>query len=165
MHRFGRYVVTALITFTLGIAFSFLTGAFSSKQNQMNPPAPAIHVERKSADTVSSMGGHGITADGFETHFFQYQYADGSFRNELRIFYDSPERATAELEKYLEETSEVVRRGPLFDEKGRQTGERVVAIFASQKVSVPVSAQLLWTDHSTLVIEERSSLKSILDEF
>ena len=165
MHRFGKYIVTALITFTIGLVCSFLTRGemFSSKHVQEVPAVP-VEVE-SSPERVSVVGGHGLTSDRFETLSFEYKYSDGSYLNQLMIFYGSTERAHAELEKRLQQASNILLRKPMLDEKGRHIGERVIATFPPQNESAAPSAELLWTEHSTFAIQRRRSLKDLMHAF
>ena len=79
MRRFGKYIVSALITFMLGLMCSFLTRGqlFSSKDVQEIPTA-SIEVE-SNPRRVSSVAGHGLAADGFESHYFEYRYSNGTY--------------------------------------------------------------------------------------
>lgn len=165
MRRFGKYIVTSLITFTVGLICSFLTHGqpFSSRYVQLRPAAP-IEVET-SPQRVSSVVGHGLTSDGFETHYFEYRYSNGAYLQQSSTFYRSPQHATAELQKRIQQASEIIGREPLFDEQGQQIGERVVARFPLQSESDTASAELLWTEHGRFVIQKRNSLTDILDDF
>ena len=68
------------------------------------------------------------------------------------------------MQKRLKDAVEIIRREPVFDEKGTQVGERVVATFAPYKDSSVVWAELLWTEGSRYVSQRRSSLQSILED-
>ena len=159
MRRFGKYVVTALITFTLGVASSFLTGGewFSSRRTRVIQPA-FIDVESRRPEILSNVTGHGITSDGFETSLSEYQYSDGTYVHKLSTFYKSTERAHEELQKRVQQASSIVSREPVLDEKGRQIGERVLARFTLQNESASPSVELLWTEHGRFVIQKRLSL-------
>jgi hypothetical protein len=80
------------------------------------------------------------------------------------VFYKSPQRANAEMQKHLKDAVEIIRREPFRDEKGVQVGELVVATFAPYKGSSVVGPELLWTEGWRYVTQRRSSLQSILDD-
>ena len=159
MRRFGKYVVTALITFILGVASWFLTGGdwFSSRHTRVIQPA-FIDVETRRPEIHSNVTGHGITSDGFETFLSEYQYSDGTYVHQLSTFYKSTERAHEELQKRVRQAASIVSRETVLDEKGRQIGERVVATFTPQNESAAPSVELLWTEHGRFVIQKRLSL-------
>lgn len=164
MRRFCKYIVTALITFTLGLVCSFLThGELFSSKYVHEIPAASIDVE-SSPQLVSSVVAHGLTGDGFETHYFEYHYSNGTYLQQYSTFYRSPWRATAELQKRIQQASEIIRYEPLLDEQGQQIGERVVARFPSQNASDASSAELLWTEYDRLVVQKRNSLTDILHD-
>ena len=161
MHRFGKYMLTAFVTFALGLACSFLLRNDSISSLKIETAArPSIPVEPRNCEIVSSTVGHGLTSDGFETYSFNYQYSDGTYLNRLTISYGSAARANSEFIKRLEQTTGIIRRELLLDEKGAARGEKAVATFGS---STP-TAELLWTDHGNFVIQTRDSLKALLDD-
>jgi hypothetical protein len=165
MRRFGKYVVSALVTFTLGLLCSFLTGGelLSSKKVREIQPVP-LEAEGDPALVLRNVG-HGLTGDGYETHYFDYRYSNGSYRRQYSIFYRSPERAAAELQKRIKQAAEIIRREPLFDQQGRQIGEKLVATFASENQTDLSSAEFLWTEHGRLVVQQCNSSIEILRDF
>jgi hypothetical protein len=162
IERFGKYVVTAVITFSVGLVCSSLTGRFSSSQPQTLSYA-VINVQSRRPEIVSSQAGHRLTSDGFATSFSTHEYSDGSYLRQVSTFYASSERARAELEKRLQHASKIILRQPVFDEHGQQIGERVIATF--QNEADAATAELLWTEHGRFVIQQRRSLEDLMLDF
>jgi len=155
MRRLSVYIFTALATFTIGLGCSLYLetndGLFGSRvrrlfrtQESHRKPQPQI---------VGGMAGEGFSADGFPTSFSHHDYSDGSFVHQESIFYPSPERASAELEKRIELARGVVRRQPMVNKEGQTVGETVVTS----------NAELLWTNGRRLVIQRRRSVQDILE--
>jgi hypothetical protein len=59
--------------------------------------------------------------------------------------YDSPSMAVEELNKYAANAIKIVNRGSLFDQSGRKTGERLVAIVRFPHSNEPMAA-VIWTE-------------------
>ena len=163
IERFGKYVVTTLITFTVGLACSSLTGWFSSSQPQTLSYA-VINVQSRIPEIVSSQAGHSLSNDGFATSFSTHEYSDGSYLRQVSTFYASSERARAELEKRLQHASQIIARQPNLDEQGQQIGQRVIATFPAKNES-DATAELLWTEHGRFVIQQRRSLEDLMHDF
>lgn len=94
--------------------------------------------------------------------FSHSNYADGAYIHQVSIYYPSSKRANSELQKRISKASEIVRQEPVLDENRRQIGKRVVASFVPYQGSWASRAELFWTEHGRLVIQERRSLQDIL---
>ena len=157
----------AAITFTIGIAFTsvwFFSRLHSPTKSDITRDVPAQLPAKQGRTAVGGMAGEGISADGYPTSFSNHDYSDGTYIHQLSVFYKSPKRANAEMQKHLKDAVEIIRQQPFLDERGVQIGELVVATFAPYKGSSVVLPELLWTEGSRYVTQRRSSLQSILDD-
>ena len=159
MHTFGKYIATALITFVVGLACSFLMG----RERSASRPSEEIHALLLNAERTNCSVTRGSARDEFESSYLECGYSDGTYLQQLTTNFKSPELANSALQSQIQRASQVFLRAPLFDESGRQIGERVVAIFPTQDASGLSSTQLLWTDGGTLVLQRRSAVKTIPD--
>lgn len=158
MHRFGKYIVTAVITFAVGLGCSFLMGRNrSAVRRSQEMHALLLNAERRNCSVT-----RGSTRDEFETSYLECAYSDGTYLQELTTNFKSSELANSALQLQIQRASHVFLRAPLFDQSGQQIGERVVAIFPTKDTPLS-STQLLWTDHGTFVIQRRSAVKTIPD--
>ena len=162
MRRFGKYIVTAFITFALGLMSSFVTGGHWFSSSFRCPASPAL--QNRTRHIVSSVAGEGVTSGGFAHSFSEQQYSDGTYLNEYATFYSSADRAKAELLTQLQQASEILLQGKAFDEKERETGVKVVAVFGAQNGAAVASPELLWTEDGALFVKKSNSLKVILEE-
>jgi len=167
MRRLTFRLIVTLLTFIIGVtsaALWFFTHQSLSNKNKVVESSSAPIPAKRERTIVSGMAGEGISKDGYPTSFAHHKYSDGTSIHQLSVFYKSPKRANAELQKRLKEAVEIIRREPALDEKGHQIGGRVVATFAPYKGSSAVWAELLWTEGSRFVSQRRSSLESILED-
>jgi len=154
----------AAITFVIGIALTSVW--FFSLQHSPAKPDDARDVRarlpaKQERTIIGGFAGEGTSADGYPTSFSNDDYSDGTYVHQLSVYYKSPKRANAEMQKHLKDAVEIIRQEPFLDRKGVQVGERVVATFAPYKGSSVVWPELLWTEGSRYVAQRRSSLQSI----
>jgi hypothetical protein len=166
MCRFAFRLAVALLTFTVGVAATtlwFFPRQLFSDKNKFSEKNPTPVVYSREKTLVAGTDGNGISKDGYQVAFTDEIYSDGTSFHQISMYYNSPKRANAELQKRLEEAVEIIGREPVTDKKGHQIGERVIATFASDQDSSTVQAELLWTENSRYVSQKRSSLEEILN--
>ena len=166
MRRLSLRLIAALLTFCIGVTAASLWLIFRR-------PAPArVKVEVTAPSQTPTkqgrtygpggMAGSCITEDGFRCSFTSFESSDGMTFSQMSEFYDSPKRANRELQRRLKKATEIVKREPIFDEQGKQKGEKVIATFPPDD---PYSgaAEILWTDGSRLTYISGTSLQNILE--
>lgn len=171
--REGRYeplslrLLVGFFAFLIGVAATALliyprqTLVENKKASEQTVSAPPAKPQKA---IVSGLAGEGISEDGYATSFSDRDYSDGTYVHQLSTFYNSPKQANAALAKRLEKAVEIIRREPNLDDRGVKVGERVVATFTSAPGAKSVSAELLWTDGSRYVAQQRASVQDILED-
>jgi hypothetical protein len=169
MRRLMFRLAVALLTFIIGVAVSFIWSVFHPstriEENRSSLLGPA-----RQPPVVSSIGagGGGISAGNFtesESSFSTSEsFSNGTTLDQTSIIYSSPERARSELQKRLKDAVEIIKREPVLDERGRQVGERVLAMFASQARASVIHAELLSTNGSEFISLSGSSINEMLEE-
>ena len=106
-------------------------------------------------------GGRGKTEDGIPFSYHLYKSCDGvgvstTVENRSSVF-----SALKALQRKVKTASKIIERGPKLDDKGQRTGERVVAMFASNG-SEKERAAVLWTEGSDFHYLESSSLRHLI---
>lgn len=153
MRQYSAYIVTTIVTFTVGLASSLLLGTndglFINRLQQFSKPSVSVKDRPR---IVSGIAGTGWSDEGFPTSFSDHDYSDGTYVHQLSVFYPSGARATSELQKRIQ-TAGILRRDPVLDSDGHQIGERVVTS----------NGELLWTENQRLVIQKRRSVQDILN--
>jgi hypothetical protein len=90
-----------------------------------------------------------------------YEAPDGVMISESLWTFSSPSRAKRELQKWLKDAASIIERGARYDDKGREIGERVMALFNSKEEGKKV-AILLWTEKDNMYEIESFSISDIL---
>jgi hypothetical protein len=159
----------ALITFIIGLASSFIWSIFHpAARIDENRSALLEPARRPSVVSSIGAGGGGISAGNFtgsESSFSTYEsFSNGTTLDQTSIIYSSPERARIALQDKLKGAVEIIKQEPVLDEKGRQVGERVLAMFASQERASVIHAELLSTNGSEFTSLSGSSINEMLEE-
>lgn len=164
IRRYSAYILSAVITFAIGVGCSLGVNywLFSPHWTDCGIPKFRTSLDDAGTQIQQSIAGSGISDDGFPMSYFYSIYADGTYVDQLSIYYPSSKQANSELQKRISKASEIVRQEPVLDENGGQIGERFVASFVPYQGSRASRAELLWTEHGRLVIQERGSLQDIL---
>jgi hypothetical protein len=160
MRRLNLRLIVAMLT-VVGVTAALFW--FVSRR-QLDTEVPKKIVSRHSEKTTygNIVDAHGVTEDGLPTGHGAITSSDGTNFSWERISYGNPRRARKELQKQLNEAAEIIKREPIFDDKGREVGEKVVAIFPVAKGSSGVFARILWITGSDVGHLESSSLENIL---
>ena len=106
MRSIAIRIGTAAITFTIGIALTsvwFFSQQRSSAKSDVTLDVPAKLPTEQARTIVGGIAGQGISADGYPTSFSNHDYSDGTYIHHLSVFYRSPKRANAEMEKHLKD--------------------------------------------------------------
>lgn len=166
MRRLILRLAVAVLSFAIGIAATwlwFVSQHQSSNEIKVEESHPASAPTKQERAVVYGVDGDGISEDGNRTSFTYEEFSDGTSLDQRSVYYNSPKRATQELQKRLQDAEEIVKRETVFDEKGRQIGEKVIATFAPYKGSSAIWAELLWTEGARFISQKHSSLQSILE--
>ena len=151
------------------IAVCALTSCASNQPGPIaNVPTPSVERNNNAGQTSKSgrKYSRGIAGEGAEgargASFITLNSSDGMEFTKWSTNYETPERASAELQRKLGKALEIVSREPTLDANGREIGQKVVARFApSNRDAGPAS--LLWTEGSELFQVDSSSTENILE--
>lgn len=167
MRRFALRLLVGLFAFLIGVAATafWIYSRQTPVENKKAAEQPVSASPAKPQKTVvSGIAGKGISEDGYATSFSDRDYSDGTYVHQLSTFYNSPKQANAALAKRLGQAVEIIRREPNLDDRGVKVGECVVATFAPAPGKKNVSAELLWTEGSRYVAQQRASVPEILED-
>ena len=165
MRRLSARLLVALLTFTIGVlAASLWLASLRSTPEVISvmesPPASAPVEQKRTYEPGAHASGR---AGSYRACWSVVSSSDGMSFSRTSIYYNSPKRALRELQKYLKQAIEVVKREPTFDGQGRQLSEQVVATFAPHEGSSVPSAKLLWVEGSDFGYVGSASLQNILE--
>src|SRR5688500_4518991 len=151
MRRLSLRLIVALLTFCVGVTAAslwFILRRPSAERVKVGVIEP-LQTPAKPERTYGPGGSAGscVTKDRFPCSFTDFESSDGMTFTQMSEFYNSPRRANRELQGRLKKATEIVKREPIFDERGKRKGEKVIATFPPDD---PYSgaAEILWTDGS-----------------
>jgi hypothetical protein len=99
---------------------------------------------------------------GYYSYITGYEAPDGVRISESCAPFSSRSKAKHGLQERLKDAMSIIERGAKYDNKGREIGERVVALFHSKEEGKKV-AILLWTDRDTMYEVESFSISHVLE--
>ena len=166
MRRLSFRLTVALFMFVIGLTaaslwFPLRRPSPPDGKAEISIPLQAPVTQQR---TYRSAGPAGkcATKDGFPCSFTSFESSDGMSFSQMSETYNSHGRANKELQRRLEDASEIIKRESLFNEQGKQKGEKVVATFPPD-ARYKGAAEILWTDGPRLVYISGSSLRTILE--
>jgi hypothetical protein len=132
------------------------------KENQRSSPAANTTNQESSSKIRFTPAGSmdGLTADGFEFSAEGFTSSDGGGATVTRQYCRTAENADKALAQRIKDVK-IIEQSDVLDEVGKQTGRRVVTVFAGPKELEGKSA-ILWTEGSTLFVIESDAMKYAL---
>lgn len=168
MRRLMFRLAVALITFVIGLASSFIWSIFHPATRTEENRSSLLKPGREESGVYAiGAGGGGISAGNFtesESSFSTSEsFSNGTTLNQTSISYSSLERARSALQDKLKDAVEIIKREPVLDERGRQVGERVLAMFATYDGAFVIHAEVLSTNGSEFISLSGSSINEMLE--
>ncbi|HKO97433.1 MAG TPA: hypothetical protein VJU86_10595 [Pyrinomonadaceae bacterium] len=154
-------LLTVLIVLAAAASYFFRHPPAPVQRNpelEHSTPVPVTQVRR-----YTDIGmGKGVSQDGRPTSFRSYSTSDGMRFSQCNVYHSSKGEAQRGLRRALRKATDIIKREPLFDEKGSVIGEKFIATFPA-KYPRYAAAALLWTDGATIRYVASSSLENILE--
>jgi hypothetical protein len=155
-----------LLTFLIGVASAsvWLTSRRHSATNNRGgsaPEAPNHDMVKRTYRDVDHVS-VGLRVGVYGASVSTVESSDGRVFTSVIAVLPSDKRAQWGMDRILRSASEVIKREPLFDEKGVRVGEKAVATFAGHAEPLVGSAQLLWTRGAEFSRVGSSSLQNVL---
>lgn len=158
MHYLLRFAF-AIQMFVIGLVLTLLAASYVPVC--VIPAREASQEQQATAQTSReykmTTAGKLATIDGHSGSFTNYETSDGLYFSRTFYFYDSPKQATQKLQERIK-LAQTIRREPVLDENGKRVGEKFIVKYQDK------GAGILWTNGSTLVVVDSSSLDN-LSEF
>lgn len=106
----------------------------------------------------------GKTEEGFIFSERQFRSSDCETVSTRVEYFDSPARASEELQKKLKKAVDVIEQGPKLNAAGQRVGERAVAVVASDLTEGYLDQTVvMWTENSEFHTIKAPSLQYILE--
>lgn len=165
MRRLIFCPAVAIVAFGVGVCSVFLWAIF-------HHPSSNVFLTEKVNQAILLPQKRVYTSGGIYCGFVgryrvssnQLESSDGMQFSITRIFYNSAKEANKELLLSLEDASNIIKREPVFDSKGHQIGQNVIATFPPREGgSVTFYTELLWTRDKDFGLISSTSLENILE--
>ncbi|HXP67871.1 MAG TPA: hypothetical protein VOA88_01190 [Candidatus Dormibacteraeota bacterium] len=92
----------------------------------------------------------GWSKDGTTIHSLELVGPDGKKVFTYFTGFDSPQRASNELQLIVKTQTTILQRGNKFSNDGRKVGERILGIFQNPADPKKTIVRLIWTEDATL---------------
>jgi hypothetical protein len=152
-------VIVIVLTFLIGVAIAGELFFFfrPSQKPGVYLVKPVGHISQHKYKLL----GHAC-GGSYYSYTTGYETPDGVMISESLAPFSSPSRAKRELQRRLKYAVSIIKRGAKYDNKGRKSGERVMALFNSKEEGKKV-AILLWTENDDMYEIQSFSLSHILE--
>lgn len=159
MRRLAFFILVASSSFGVGVILTRSIRFLNKPSSAVIAPVGQIPSSFQNNRRQYHRGPAGLATRG---SFITLNSSDGMNFTKWTVYCQSSNAAAKRLQKGIRGAVNIFSREPVYDDKGQQIGEKIVALFSANDAR-NAPASLLWTENEEFFQVEGSSLHDILE--